>query len=183
MAKLAENVYGDALFSLGLEKGTLTALYDEVVFVQQTLAQQSELMIFLCHPKISSQEKETVLCQVFSKETVSDGMRGFLVIVLRKGRQAHLPAMLDYFIARYKEYQGMGIVQVTTPMPLSPAQEKAMEKRLLETTKYQSLEMHYQVDASLIGGAVIRIGDRVVDSSIKTRLMHLSRELKNIQLQ
>ncbi len=183
MAKLVAKVYGDALLSLGLEQGTLTSLYDEVSFVQKTFEAQSDLMTFLRHPKISSQEKETFLCQIFSKENVSSDMQGFLVTVLRKGRQEEFPAMFDYFISRYKEYQGIGIVQVTTAMPMTPEQKQAMEKRLLETTQYQTLEMHYQVDSALIGGAVIRIGDRVVDSSIKTRLTKLNRELKSIQLQ
>ena len=57
-----------------------------------------------------------------------------------------------------------------------------VEARLLETTKYVAFEMHYDVDTALIGGMVIRIGDRVVDSSVKTKLYELSRELYNIPL-
>ena len=67
-------------------------------------------------------------------------------------------------------------------MELTKAQKQAVEKRLLETTKYVEFEMNYSVDAELIGGMVIRIGDRVVDSSIKTKLYDLTRELSNIQL-
>ena len=57
-----------------------------------------------------------------------------------------------------------------------------MEKRLLETTRYVAFEMNYQVDADLIGGMVIRIGDRVVDSSVRTKLDRMARELSKIQL-
>ena len=57
-----------------------------------------------------------------------------------------------------------------------------MENRLLKTTKYVEFEMHYKVDAALIGGMEIRIGDRVVDSSIRTKLQNLTRELSKIQL-
>ena len=59
---------------------------------------------------------------------------------------------------------------------------KEVERKLLETTSYQQMEMHYQTDESLIGGMVIRIGDRVVDSSIKTKLSELTRQLMKIQL-
>ena len=62
------------------------------------------------------------------------------------------------------------------------AQKEAVEKRLLETTKYVEFEMHYNVDADLIGGMVIRIGDRVVDGSVKNKLFDLTRELSKIQL-
>ena len=67
-------------------------------------------------------------------------------------------------------------------MELTDEQKAAVEKRLLETTKYVQFEMHYDVDAELIGGMVIRIKDRVVDSSIKTKLYDLTRELSKIQL-
>ena len=61
--------------------------------------------------------------------------------------------------------------------------EKAdVEKRILDTTSFKKLEMNYSIDKSLIGGMVIRIGDRVVDTSIKTKLAELTKELNKIQL-
>ena len=66
---------------------------------------------------------------------------------------------------------------VTSAMELSQARKKEIEEKLLSTTSYKSMEMNYSVDESLIGGLVIRIGDRVVDSSIKTKLEGLKREL------
>ena len=80
------------------------------------------------------------------------------------------------------EEKKIGIAYVTTPMEVTDAQKKQIEDRLLETTAYQSFRMHYAVDADLIGGMVIRIGDRVVDSSVRTKISELSRELSKIQL-
>ena len=60
--------------------------------------------------------------------------------------------------------------------------KKDVENRLLETTRYVKFEMHYAVDPALIGGMIIRIGDRVVDSSVRTKLYDLTRELSKIQL-
>ena len=57
-----------------------------------------------------------------------------------------------------------------------------MKEKLLETSGYEKMEMHYEVDASIIGGMIIRIGDRVVDSSVRTKLYDLTRELSKIQL-
>ena len=81
-----------------------------------------------------------------------------------------------------KQYHHIGVVFVTTPVELKKIQKTAIEKKILATTEYESLEMNYQLDPSLIGGMVIRIGDRVVDGSIKTKLDKLSRELGKIQL-
>ena len=91
-------------------------------------------------------------------------------------------SVFAYFIDQVKEYKNIGTAYVTAPMPLSDSQKEQIKKKLLETTKYVEFELHYDVDESLIGGMVIRIGDRVVDSSVKSRLMTLTRELSKIQL-
>ena len=70
---------------------------------------------------------------------------------------------------------------VMNEMDLSPVVH-ILEKKLLETTPYVAFEMHYSVDSALLGGMVIRIGDHVVDSSIKTRLYELKKELSSLQL-
>ena len=60
--------------------------------------------------------------------------------------------------------------------------KKEIEERLLATTHFKKMEMHYQVEDDLIGGMVIRIGDRVVDSSVKAKLYELQRQLLRVQL-
>ena len=74
------------------------------------------------------------------------------------------------------------MVKVTSAVLLSEEQKQRVEKRLLETTQYVDLEITYAVDESLLGGLVIRIGDRVVDSSIRTRLEEVKRDLMKLQL-
>ena len=71
---------------------------------------------------------------------------------------------------------------VTTAVELAPGQREAVKTKLLETSGYASMEMHYEVDASIIGGMIIRIGDRVVDSSVRTKLDGLKKQLLQIQL-
>ena len=81
-----------------------------------------------------------------------------------------------------KKYKGIGIATVTTAVALSAEQQKKIEQKLLDTTDYKSMEMNYQTDPALIGGMIIRIGDRVVDSSIRTKLSELQRELLKVQV-
>jgi F-type H+-transporting ATPase subunit delta len=65
---------------------------------------------------------------------------------------------------------------------LDAVQRLSVQDRLLETTGYRMLEMHYDVDKALIGGMKIRVGDRVVDSSIQSKLEALTKQLLQIQL-
>lgn len=181
MAKIVSKVYGDALFELALEKQSVDILYEEAAGVREILKQNPELMQLLMHPKISKEEKNSAVKAIFDGR-VSGDMAGFLVLVVDKGRADELDAVLGYFLSVVKEYKKIGVVYVASALELTGAQKDKLCKKLLATTDYSTLEMHYQVDAALIGGLVVRIGDRVVDSSIRTKLSQMERQLQKIQL-
>lgn len=181
MAKLAATTYGDALFELALEESKIDALYDEVLVVLKAFEDNSELNKLLNHPKIDKEEKEKFLESVFGS-FVSKNLTGFLMIMVSKDRQQNIVEALYYFCDKVLEYKKIGIAFVTTATPLTDVQKENVVTKLLSTTKYKDFQMHYDVDSSIIGGMVIRIGDRVVDSSIKTKLDELAKQLKKIQL-
>jgi len=74
------------------------------------------------------------------------------------------------------------VAHVASAVELNEGQKVRLVEKLLNTTQYVDFEMDYQVDPSIIGGMVIRIGDRVVDSSIKTQIYELRRSLLKLQL-
>lgn len=181
MAKLISKTYGDALFELGVEKGTTDALFEESKAVLEAIKSNEDLIKFLNNPKIESEEKLEVVTKIF-REFVCEDMLGFIRTIVDKGRYNYLIQIFEYFIAAVKEYKHIGVVYVITPLPLDDNGKQAIVNKLLATTGYKSLEMNYAVDESLIGGVIIRIGDRVVDSSIKTKLNTMTKELLSIQL-
>lgn len=181
MAKLVSKTYGDALFALALEDDKLDSLLDEVKVVNQVLQEDKDLTRLMNHPKIVKEEKIKLIEDIF-KGRVDDELVGLMRLLVEKDHYNEMGSVFDYFINQVKEFKNIGTAYVTSAMELSDDQKKAVEKRLLETTKYVKFEMHYDVDAALIGGMVIRIGDRVVDSSVKTKLYDLTRELSKIQL-
>ena len=133
------------------------------------------------HPKVLKEDKLEVLEAVF-KGRVSEELVGFLHLIVSKDRYGEIDSILDYFINEVKQVKGIGVAYVATARDLSEAKKKEGEQKLLSTTSFTRMEMHYQVDESLIGGMVIRIGDRVVDSSIRSKLSGLERELLKVQL-
>ncbi len=181
MAKIVSKVYGDALFELALEKQSVTALYEEAEALRKIFRDNGELMQLLTHPKISKEEKEAAVKAIFDGR-VSDDMAGFLVLVVDKGRADELDAVLGYFLSVVKEYKKIGVVDVASAVELTDAQKERLCEKLLATTDYATLEVNYRVDAALIGGLVVRIGDRVVDSSIRTKLSQMEKQLQRIQL-
>lgn len=181
MAKLVSKTYGDALFETCMEMGSLDQMYEEVKAVLEILKTDHDLNKFMNHPKVIKEDKIKVIEESFNGR-VSRELVGLMTLVVGKGRYAEMDSIFEYFIDLVKEEKKIGMVHVTTAFELKDSQRADVEDKILATTKYESLEMDYVVDASLIGGMVIRIGDRVVDSSIKTQLYELSKELYKIQL-
>ncbi|MBE5883766.1 MAG: F0F1 ATP synthase subunit delta [Lachnospiraceae bacterium] len=181
MAKLVSKTYGEALFEIAIEENKAQELMEEIGAVQKALKENVELDKLLKHPGIPKQEKMQVMDNIF-KGRVSDELTGFLQIVISKERYNDLQAIFQYFIDKVKEVEGIGVAYVTTAVELTEDQKTAVQSKLLQTTAYQTMEMHYSVDSSLIGGMVIRINDRVVDSSIRTKLNDMTKQLLNIQL-
>lgn len=178
MAKLVSKTYGEALFDLALEDGTLTTIIQEVNVVKEAMDKNPDLLKLLSHPKIKKEEKISVIENIF-KGRVSDSLVGFLVIVVQKDRYDDLDGIFEYFVAKVREYKNIGVASITSAVELAEEQKKQVEQRLLQTTKYSQFELTFHVDKSLIGGLVIRIGDRVVDSSIKMKLQMLAKDLRN----
>lgn len=181
MAKLVSKTYGDALFEVAKESGRLDDFLAEVKAVQTALSQNPELFKLMSHPKIGKEQKIKIIEDIFTKN-ISKELTGLLRMLVDKEHFEETQAVLNYFIDCVKECKNIGTAYVTTAMELSDAQKEAVLKRLLETTKYVQFEMHYAVDSALIGGMVIRIGDHVVDGSVRTKLYDLTRELSKIQL-
>lgn len=182
MAKLVSKTYGDALFELAVEENLTDSLLEEIQMVKAVLKENEDFEKILMHPEISKTEKLQVIENVFKGQT-SDALTGFLRIVVTKGRYKDLPDIFAYFIARVKEYKKIGVAQVTSAVPMTDGQKQKIEQRLLDTTRYETMEIDYKVDESLIGGLMIRIGDRVVDSTIKSRLGKLTANLMKISLE
>ncbi len=181
MAKLVSKTYGDALFEVAVESGRLDDYWEESKSVRAALSESPDLFKLMAHPKIVKEEKVALIEGIFSGK-VSGELVGLIRMIVEKGHFEEMGDVLDYFDGRVKEYKNIGTAFVSSAAELSAAQKSAVEKRLLETTRYVKFEMHYSVDPALIGGMVIRIGDRVVDSSVRTKIRELTRELSKIQL-
>ena len=169
------------MFSLATEQEKLDVIWNEVKIIRDTIKVNADFVSLLCHPEMTQEKRIAVIERIF-KERLSDDRMGFLHVLIQKGRIGEILSILDYFDEKAKEFMRIGVVKVSTPMPLSDAQKEQIEKKLLEVSDYESLEMHYELDDSLLGGIVIRIGDRVLDSSIRTKMDILSRQLYKVKL-
>lgn len=182
MAKLVEKTYGDALMELSVESGNMDELFEEAKAVKKILEDNTELVQLLNHPKVGKEEKIKVIENVF-KGKITDDMLGFILLIIKKDRQRELIRILEYFTDQVKEYKKIGMATVVSAVELSDRQKESLAGKLIDTTSYESFEIEYSIDKSLIGGMIIRVGDKVIDSTIKNKIEKMSRELYKIRLE
>lgn len=169
------------MFSLALENDKLDTIWEEVRMIRQILSENPTFVKTICHPEITKQDQIKLLDDAF-KGKVSDEVMGFFHVLADKKRLKELDAVLEYFDRSAKEYKKIGVVYVTVPMELAKAQQDKIRERILEVSSYETLEMHVETDASLLGGMVIRIGDEILDNSIRSKMEHMARKINQIKL-
>ncbi len=181
MAKLISNTYAEALFELAEDDNKIDDLYAQVDMLEKLFSENPEFISLLTHPQITKEEKISTLEKTL-KGRVDNEIVGLLKIVTEKDRAGEIEAIFEEFRAKVYDHKKIGVVYVSSAVALSEAQKKKIEAKLLKTTDFKSLESHYSVDEKLVGGMVIRIGDRVVDSSVRSKIEKMTSELRKVSL-
>ena len=103
---------------------------------------------------------------------------GAISALLEKGHGRELANVLERFTDLALEEEKIGVAKVCSAVELSDDQKERIRKKLLDTTDYTSMRIRYEVDPKLIGGLIIQLGDRVVDSSLSSKLAKMRRDLE-----
>ena len=178
MAKLIAKTYGSALFEIAIEQDRTNELMQEFTFLCDVLKLFPDYDNLMNHPKILKEEKVKMLQNVF-KGRVSNEMIGFIELLILKDRFNDIQNIYDQFMKMVNEHLGIGTAFVTTAFPMNEIQKASVVERLLSVTDFNEIEVNYSVDEKIIGGMVIRIGDRIVDSSIATNIYNMKKQLLN----
>lgn len=181
MASRVSKIYGDAYVSLQAEEGRLEEAGKETAAVRDIFSRDRELSAFLCHPQITKEQKTEAAEKIFGKR-VSDDMTGLLVIMIRKGRWHEIEETLEYISRQITRLRKIGVLEVTSAFPLSEAQKEQIEKKVLEASSYNRLNVSYRTDERILGGLILQMDDRIVDNSIRTKLDSMAKYLSGIQI-
>ncbi|MBC7449400.1 MAG: ATP synthase F1 subunit delta [Hymenobacteraceae bacterium] len=163
--------YAKSLLDLAQEMGTLPAVAADMQLVADTLAASRELRVMLTSPVLKSDKKLAIITALFTGK-MSEMSLKFFILLAQKGRDEELAGVADAFLAQYRTVQGIQQAHLTTATTLTAAQ-RAEFKRLAEAQTGKHIELLEQVDPTLIGGFVLRIGDRQIDDSVASSLQRL----------
>jgi F-type H+-transporting ATPase subunit delta len=160
--------YAGALMQLTAEQKKPEAAAEDVMTVKRALDASRDLRTFLASPIIRADKKNAALQEIFKKK-VGAVVLGFVLAIVEKGRAEFLPQILQHYFELRDDSMGIVRVSVTTPVDFTAAQKKALEKRLAEYTG-KKVAVAFSLDASVKGGFIARVGDTVLDGSIRRRL-------------
>jgi len=170
--------YAKALFDLSLELKKVDKVYEDMVLVEKVCHENKALVTTLKNPIVRSDYKQRVLLHIFQKK-VDESTSAYFRLICKKNRAQILQDSSKVFVALYQDYMGIVQSSITTATSLSEASRKEFESIIAKSTG-KKVELEEKTDPSLIGGYILRIGDRQVDDSIKTKLNELKRELKGV---
>lgn len=163
--------YSFALLGVSVEANTLEQTLKDIQYIQSVLKNSKDLSVFLKSPVVNSSDKKAVLEKVFFSE-IGKETQNFLTLLSNKGREVLLEDALKAFTDEYNKHSGIIDVEVKSAKILDKAQIEALQKALEKSTsKKVNLDLIVQED--LRGGMSVKIGDTVIDGTIKHKLNQL----------
>ena len=165
-------VYADALLGLAERRGEADELRDELAAVAAEVERDDALRAFLVTPLVDAEARAASLERIF-RGRASDLLVDGLQVLNRKGRIGLLPAIAAVYARAHNTLRGRIEVAVTSAVPLDDEQRAAVAAAVARRSGRTAL-LRETVDAALVGGMVIQIGDQKADASVASRLHALS---------
>lgn len=167
--------YAKSLLDLAIERNEVDAVLEDMNYVKAALKSR-DLFLLIKSPIVSMDKKLSIFRNIFSGK-IQKTTTAFFEIMTRKGREYHLPEIVDAFIEQYKEYKQISTVSIKTAVALSDdALAKIREKLAASPDVHKNLELEVSVDPSLLGGFTLQFEGKQYDASIATKLKDLRKQ-------
>lgn len=170
---IAASRYAKSLLDLAVEQKQLDAVYKDILLIRNTLESSHELKVFLKSPVVRVDKKLDVLKALFEK-LVSQLTVKYLELVVNKMRSNILFEISIEFVNQYREFNGIATAVITSAVKLDDASRKKALEIVKAYTKGE-VELTEKVNPSLIGGFVLSVGDKQIDSSVSRQLLNLKK--------
>lgn len=169
--------YAVALFELAQEQDALDVVAGDLHSLRAMLAESADLERLIRSPVLSRDEQARALTAVGERAGFAPLTLQFLGLLAHKRRLFALPDVIEAYDAMLAEHRGEVGAEVVSAVPLSEEQLESV-KRQLTAAVGQTVKLSSAVDPSLLGGLVVRVGSRMIDASIRTKLHRLELVLK-----
>jgi F-type H+-transporting ATPase subunit delta len=172
--------YAQALFSLAQEQGVTDQVATDLSRFSAMIAENADLRRFIKSPVFSADEQVSALTAILARAEIGGITANFLKLVANKRRLFALADMIRDFNKLNDFAKGLTRAEVTVAEPLKDAHVAALKEALAALTGGQSVEVAIKIDPAIIGGLIVKLGSRMVDGSLRTKLNTLRTRMKEV---
>jgi F-type H+-transporting ATPase subunit delta len=170
--------YAKALVELAIEKGQLETVFADMQWLNGVCKSNRDFVNVLRSPIIKADVKKKII-EAVTTGNISEITTAFNKLIVTKGRENSLPEITHAFIEAYKEKKNIHTIKLTTAAPVSDAVKEAIVAQVKKSAGFEKIELEEKIDADLIGGFVLQIGDKLVDASIAYDLRAIAKQFEN----
>ena len=178
MAELVSKRYASALFELAFEEQKHHKVQEELAFIRSCIEDEPSFFELLKSPLITADEKKDIISNIF-RDRVCMEVLNFLYIIIDKGREAYIKDIVNEYILLVDSVQNKVDAVAITAVPMEK-QDLLMLQANLSKFSRKNIQLQNQVDPTIIGGVLVKIGDKVIDGTIKNRLATMQEQLSKI---
>jgi F-type H+-transporting ATPase subunit delta len=172
--------YAQALFSLAQEQNVADAVADALRGFGEMIGASADLQRLVMSPVFSAEDQLKAVTAILNQFGFGGITANFIKLVASKRRLFVLPDMIRAYTALNDKAKGIARAEVTVASPLSDNYSAALEHALRQVSGGQTVKVSVNVDPSIIGGIVVKLGSRMVDASLKTKLNSLRTRMKEV---
>ena len=169
--------YAHALLDLAESKKKLDAVADDLRAFRRLVAESADIRRLLRNPLISRAQQTKALHRVLEKAKADPITVNFAMVAARNGRIFALPEMAEAYLNELARRRGEVTAKVTSARDLTDKQRQQLEQAL-QSSIGGKVNIETSVDPSLIGGMVLRVGSRMIDNSLRSKLNRLQHAMK-----
>jgi len=169
--------YAKSLLELAIERNVLDQVEKDMVYFLAVCDASPEFVRVMGNPIIPHPKKKAILDQLFTGK-VSDLTLAMFKLITEKQREEYIVSMAHEFAAMYRENKGIELAEVTTSYPLQDEQRVQFINLVAKKTG-KKVELTEKVKPAILGGYILKIGDRMIDESIQSKLTRLKSKLND----
>ena len=172
--------YASALYALAVESKKIDAIHADLIALAGFVAEHQYLKKLVESPILSRHEQQAAITAILEKAGADALTVKFVGTLAANGRLQALLRVTHAFLEEHAQRRGQMSAEVISAVPLDDSRKASVEKTVARLAGSDKLSLSMRVDPSLIGGLVVRIGSRMVDTSIKTKLSRLETAMKGV---
>ena len=165
--------YAKAMYELAEEKKVLTKIVDDFMKLKKLLEESDSLYKLIISPAISKSDKQNSVIKILNKAIAQKLTIKFFGTLVKNGRLILINEVIDDFLSEVSRSNGEVKAEVTSSFALDHNQQKKVVSAISEATGIKKIILSTIVDESLIGGLIVKIGSKMIDNSLKTKLNRL----------